>query len=84
MKCSPSPKSSSDSDWKKLYIAALFENDKSKLAEKISRAKAAIVARRRKSMASGGNVRERQVLDTALFSLHALASCFSLTNRIAA
>jgi hypothetical protein len=69
-------------DWRQLYIAALFENDKRKLAEKIAIAQQAVGTRRQELFASGGDTRERQVLDNALFSLHALASVLAVTPRL--
>ena len=82
MKRSPLPAASPDR-WKELYIAALFENDKSKIAERIERAQVAIVARRQESFVPGNRIQERQVLDTALLSLQALASCLSIAPRAA-
>ena len=84
MKRSPLPTKSCETNWKELYIAALFESDKSKLAAKITQAEVAIVARRRKSMMPGGDMQERNVLDAALLSLQALASCLLLKSRAAA
>jgi hypothetical protein len=75
-------------DWKDLYMLALFERDKTKLAERIAAAQAEIKTRRRKlSKANGvGNDHvtdrnERQTLDNALFSLQALASCLLMSPR---
>jgi hypothetical protein len=84
VKHSPLPTKSCDANWKELYIAALFESDKAKLAAKITRAEVAIVARRRKSMMPGGDMQERNVLDAALLSLQALASCLLAKSRVAA
>jgi hypothetical protein len=70
-----------DYSWRQLYIAALFENDKRKLAEKIAIAQQAVGTRRQELFASGGDTRERQVLDNALFSLHALATALAVTPR---
>lgn len=66
--------------WKDLYIAALFESDKSKIAARISEAQVAISVRRRKLFAAGEDASERQALDTALFSLQALKNCFSISS----
>lgn len=73
--------SSPDKQWKELYIAALFENDKSKMPRKIADAQMAILTRRRKAMSSVSDVKERQALDTALLSLQALANCLAITPR---
>jgi hypothetical protein len=89
MKHSPWPTKSCDGGWRDLYVAALFENDKSKRAERIAMAQLAIRARRQQLLRSGiarsGNdKRERQGLDNALFSLHALATSLAITPRMAA
>ncbi len=64
--------------WKDLYVAALFENDKPKIPEKIADAQVAILARRRELTLSVSDVRERHALDNALFSLEALRTCLSI------
>ncbi|HTA22974.1 MAG TPA: hypothetical protein VK763_05530 [Terriglobales bacterium] len=64
--------------WKALYIAALFENDKPKIAGRIAEAHSAIQARRRELTLSPNDVRERHALDNALFSLEALRTCLSI------
>jgi hypothetical protein len=76
---SGSPSTSScDQGWRDLYIAALFENDKSKIANKIVQAQTAVVPQRRKLLAFDNDVQQRQVLDNALFSLQALGNCLSI------
>ncbi len=70
--------------WRELYVAALFENDKSKLAQRIREARMAIVARRQKSLTSATNTKERHALDSALFCLHALSGCLSTSSRVVA
>jgi hypothetical protein len=75
--------------WKDLYTAALFENDKKRLMERIEKAQLAIVARRQEIFMTGNensenDPDERQVLDTALLSLQALANCLASTPREAA
>lgn len=72
----------STSDWKDLYVAALFENDKTRLAQRIAAAQIAIAARRHQ-VVSGNDFEERRVLDNAAFSLQALAQCFSLAQQVA-
>jgi hypothetical protein len=81
MKRSPSSITSGNKRWKDLYIAALFESDKSKLPRKIAEAQIAIVDRRRKVLSAGADTAERQALDTALLSLQALANCLAITTR---
>jgi hypothetical protein len=79
MKDNATSSESLDYSWRQLYIAALFENDKRKLAEKIAIAQEVVGARSKELFVSGGDTRERQVLDNALFSLHALATALAVT-----
>jgi hypothetical protein len=73
------------SNWKQLYIAALFENDKAMIPEKISEAQRAIRMRRRQLLEDPGcNAQERQALDNALFSLQALRACLAIPPSAAA
>jgi hypothetical protein len=81
MKDNATSSESLDYSWRQLYIAALFENDKRKLAEKIAIAQQVVGTRRKELFLSGGDTRERQVLDNALFSLHALATALAVTPR---
>jgi hypothetical protein len=71
-------RNASSGNWKELYIAALFEDDKARLAEKIAAAQIAIAARRREVLVLGTDSEERRILDNAAFSLQALGECFSL------
>jgi hypothetical protein len=80
MNASSSSSRSSDQGWKDLYISALFESDKSKMANKITQAQTAIAFERRRLMALDNDVHERQRLDNALFSLRALRSCLSIPS----
>jgi hypothetical protein len=73
-----------DRAWKDLYMAALFESDKTKLAERIATAQRAIGARQRALFTSEDDRHERQALDNALFSLQALEACLLITPRMAA
>lgn len=64
--------------WKDLYVAALFENDKRRIGERITEAKGAILERRRELTLTVPDMRERHALDNALFSLEALRSCLAI------
>ncbi len=64
--------------WKDLYTEALFEADKTKVASKIAKALIAIACRRRQLLVLGADIRERQLLDNAIFSLEALRTCLSI------
>ena len=59
--------------WRKLYTAALFEVDKTKLAERIAQAEEALVARARELFhPAGDNIEEEQALDDTMYALRAL------------
>jgi len=59
--------------WKRLYTAALFELDSSKLPERIAQAEAALIVRARELFhASGDNIEEEEALDDAMYALRAL------------
>jgi hypothetical protein len=77
--------------WKELYIAALYENDRSRLPHRIGEAQAAIEAERKKLFFPERELcrdlcdvtQERQALDNALFSLHSLATCMAVPGAAA-
>jgi hypothetical protein len=59
--------------WRKLYKAALFEVDKTKLPERIAQAERALALRARELFyAAGDSIEEGQALDDAVYALHAL------------
>ena len=65
------------SNWKELYVDALFENDRTKMAARIAEARAAIVSRARDLFRDpGDHIEEGQALDDALYALEALAHCY--------
>ena len=78
------PPTKSYSNWKELYVAALFERDKSRFPSRLADAQRAISYERRRLLASARDVsdvaQERQVLDNALFQLQALASCMAIPS----
>jgi hypothetical protein len=70
---------SSLENWRELYIAALFETDRDRIAARIAEAEQAIVARAREIFSSGADtIEEDQALDDALYALRALQSCIQL------
>jgi len=63
--------------WKRLYTAALFEVDGTKLPERIAQAETALVLRARELFhAPGDNIEEEQALDDAMYALQALRSTY--------
>jgi len=62
--------------WHDLYQAALFESDRNKVPERIAQAEQAILARFKELfVATHDHIEEDQVLDDALYALHALRNC---------
>jgi hypothetical protein len=62
--------------WHSLYQDALFENDKSKVPQKIANAEKAILDRMRELFkATGDHIEEDLILDDALYALRALRHC---------
>lgn len=61
--------------WKDAYQIALFEADKSKLAERIADAELALLLRTRELFqAKGDHIEEEAAMDDAMYALHALKS----------
>ena len=61
--------------WYAAYMAALFEPDRTKIAERIREAENSIVDRSRALRNGRPDLTEQRALDNALHALHALASC---------
>jgi hypothetical protein len=62
--------------WRELYVAALFETDQNRIANRIAEAEKAIVARSRELFSAGSDtIEEDQALDDAMYALHALQNC---------
>jgi hypothetical protein len=68
--------------WRELYMAALYENDKSRLLERIFDAEIALVLRARELFhATDEQFEERQAIETALDDLQALRSTINQTTK---
>lgn len=62
--------------WRGLYQAALFENDRNKMPERIAEAEKAILARIKELfVVAADHIEEDLILDDALYALRALRSC---------
>jgi hypothetical protein len=60
-------------DWKSLYKAALFEDDRGKIPQRIAEAEAALAARAFELFGGEGNqAREQQALENATYFLRLL------------
>jgi hypothetical protein len=60
-------------DWKELYKAALFEDDNSKISQRITEAENAVAARAVELFGAEGNqVREQQAMENAMYFLRLL------------
>jgi hypothetical protein len=59
--------------WRELYRAALLEIDRARIPERITEAEKALVIRARELFsAAGDNIEEAEMLDDAMYALHAL------------
>jgi hypothetical protein len=64
--------------WHALYQAALFENDRKLIPERIAKAEQAILARVKELfVVHSDHIEEDQILDDALYALRALRNCVS-------
>ena len=74
----PRPRQSQPT-WHVLYQAALFENDRDKVPQRIAEAEKAILNRVKELfVVDGDHIEEDQVLEDALYGLRALRSCIVL------
>ena len=80
-----STRTSPENAWRTLYKTALFELDPARLAENITQAESAIVARARQLFdQQGDHIEEEVALDDALYALQALRSCMQSRSGVAA
>jgi hypothetical protein len=63
---------SGSADWRNLYAAALFEDDKSKIAERVAEAEEAMARRAKSLFTSSSSGREAVELDQSLRMLRLL------------
>lgn len=76
--------SSSSTNWKNLYVAALLEGNETRMPRLITQAESAIVERARELFGTAGDhIQEEQAMDDALYALHALKSCLAIHGRFA-
>ena len=69
-------------NWRRLYKAALFESDASKLPLRIEEARRALVFRSRELFAaSPSDDGETEAIENALYALHALENCMKLDTK---
>lgn len=62
--------------WRALYMAALFETDQRRMAQRIAVAKQALIVRAHELFqAAGDHQQEQSAIEDALQSLHALEQC---------
>jgi hypothetical protein len=66
-------RSRTSKDWKELYMAALFEDDSSKIPQRIAEAERALAARAVELFGAGGDqFREQQAMENATYFLRLL------------
>jgi hypothetical protein len=81
-KLSSSSPSNGVQEWRKLYVAALFETDEQKLPSRIAEAERALMMRADELFTKWGDTSEQgQAVDDALYALRALSNCFELNTR---
>ncbi len=62
--------------WRALYVAALFETDEGRMAQRIDDAKKALVVRAHELfLTAGDHLQEESAIEDTLQSLHALERC---------
>jgi hypothetical protein len=75
------PLRSLQSDWRRLYLAALLEPDKNIACQKVSEAEAAILERVQVVSHTSGADDEKEALDDALYLLRAFRNAQSQPRR---
>ena len=67
---------STEPAWRRLYVAALFEADERRIAERIAEAKNALLIRARELfLTPEDHAREQSAIEETLQALHALEQC---------
>lgn len=68
-------------DWKALYIAAIFEDDKANILRRIAEAETAVAARAGELFGEDGNQhREQKAMENAIYFLQLLRRIEAQTN----
>jgi hypothetical protein len=70
------PLSTTHADWKTLYRAAILETNKSVLAQRVSEAEEAVLAREREIFYGQGTLEEEEALEEALYALRAFRTAW--------
>jgi hypothetical protein len=72
----PPSKCSTNRNWKVLYRAAILERNKGLVAQRVSIAEDAVIARARELFYQAGTSEERDDLEDALYALHAFRTAW--------
>ena len=72
--------STQHTNWRDLYLSALFELDPTKTAARIVEAEKALIVREHELFSTPLDQVERDAVNTALHSLHALRNCLSINS----
>jgi hypothetical protein len=68
-------------DWRDLYMAAIFEDDKAKILRRISDAETAVAARAVELFSTGDNqFREQKAMENAMYFLRLLRRLEGMVN----
>ncbi len=73
---------SNRSDWKQLYMAALFEDDTAMIPQRIAEAEMALAARADELGEDRNQVREQQAIENATYFLRLLRKIGSKANTL--
>jgi len=75
-----SPLQPNHADWKVLYRAAILETNKSRIAQRVSAAEEAVLARGREIFYGNGDAEEEEALEDALYALRAFRTAWQHTD----
>jgi len=64
--------------WHAAYMAALFENDRKQMANRITEARHLILRREQELLAAPADPAEQNALNRAMYALRALRTCLGL------
>lgn len=76
----PLPPFAISTDWKSLYRAAIFQTNRGMNRQLVAQAEKAVVARARELFYNHGSLEEKEALEDALYTLHALKTAWQYTE----
>ena len=67
-------------DWRTLFRAAILENNKTLVRERVFEAEAAVLERQRELLCGGGTPEEKEALEDALYAIRAYKTAWQHTE----